>query len=53
MTIRELYAWAEEKGALDLDIEIFRGQGEGFEDCDYPELGEASHDYNTPTVVIL
>lgn len=57
MTVRELYQWAEEQNALDLDIEIpYRNGGEyymGCDDVDYPEIVPRENSYNTEFVVNL
>ena len=56
MTIRELYKWAEENGALDLDIEIpYRDSGGYYYGCDdgKPEIANREHEWNTETVVNL
>ena len=56
MTIRELYQWAEENGALDLDIEIQHrddgGYYYGFDDPD-PCIDDRYESYHTPKVVNL
>lgn len=55
-TIRELYQWAEENGALDLDIEIQHrddgGYYYGFDDPD-PCIDDRYESYHTPKVVNL
>ena len=57
MTVRELYQWAEEQNALDLDIEIpYRDSGGyyiGCDDVDYPEIVPRENSYNTELVVNL
>ncbi len=56
MTVRELYAWAEEHEALDYDIEIsYRDGGGYYLGCDDAEpcIGEREHEWNTEQVVSL
>lgn len=56
MTVRELYEWAKENDALDLDIEIqYRDGGGcyvGVDECE-PELSERYREYHTENVVLL
>ena len=57
MSIRDLYEWAVENNALDLDIEIQHRDGGGYysgvDDCDLVELATRTHSWNTEQVVLL
>ena len=56
MTVRELYEWAEEHGALDFDIEIQHRDSGGFymeyDDAD-PMIEPRYNEWNTKMVVNL
>ena len=56
MTVRELYEWAKDRGALDLDIEIqYRDSGGyyiGVDDCE-PGISNRKNELHTKEVVLL
>lgn len=56
MTVRELYEWAKERNALDLDIVVqYRDSGGYYYGCDdaEPTIEDRQHNWNTEKVVNL
>ena len=57
MTIRDLYKWAKENNALDLDVVVqYRDSGgyySGSEDLETPTFQSREYDYQTETILVI
>ena len=57
MTVRDLYEWAKENNALDLDVVVqYRDGGgcyEGTDDLETPIFQSREYDYQTETILVI
>lgn len=57
MTVRDLYEWAKENNALDLDVVVHYRDGggcyEGTEDLETPIFQSREYDYQTETILVI
>ena len=57
MTIRDLYKWAKENNALDLDVVVQYRDGSGCysgsDDLETPTSQSREYDYQTETILVI